>query len=148
MKAIVVYESMHGNTQAVAEAIANKLKEKGSVQVLKVDQMPAVKWDAVDLLVMGCPTYAFNMPPSVQKILKGLPKNTLADVQVAAFDTKMNLFGKFNNAASKLDKVLRKLGGKSVLSPQNFIVLDKEGPLAEGELARAEAWAEKMLVTF
>lgn len=147
MKSVVVYESFHGNTKAVAEAIAKKLKEKGSVQLVKVNQLPETKLEGVGLFVMGCPTYAFNMPQTVKNILKQMPKDALADVPVAAFDTKMDMFGKFNNAASKLDKALRKLGGKSTIGPENFIVLDKEGPLMEGEEARAEAWAQKVLDT-
>ena len=61
----------------------------------------------------------------------------------AAFDTsyKMSaLLARFT-AARKLARKLRNLGGKLVLPPETFHVEESEGPLYEGEVERAQAWA-------
>ena len=78
---------------------------------------------------------------------------------VAAFDTRtdmdtlngaMRLFGKFLNrlgyAAPKISSSLETKGGQVILSPEGFIVGDKEGPLREGELERAVTWGQQIAV--
>ena len=40
MKALVVYESMWGNTERVAEAIADGLRESMEVELVEVNQAP------------------------------------------------------------------------------------------------------------
>ena len=53
MRAVVVYESMYGNTHVVADAIGAGLKTAFDVSVVPVSQAsPAVLADA-DLLVVG-----------------------------------------------------------------------------------------------
>ncbi|BBH69955.1 hypothetical protein ACTI_66400 [Actinoplanes sp. OR16] len=59
MKALVVYESMFGNTEAVARALAEGLGESLDVIVADVQDRPAVG-DA-DVLVAGAPTHAFSL---------------------------------------------------------------------------------------
>ena len=58
MKALVVYESMFGNTELVARAIGAGL---GAGAVVKVARAPAFVPDDVDLLVVGAPTHAHGM---------------------------------------------------------------------------------------
>ena len=61
MKALVVYESMWGNTQRVAEAIAAGLRESMEVELVEVNQAPAEPAPEVGLIVAGGPTHAFSM---------------------------------------------------------------------------------------
>src|SRR4051812_43182176 len=61
MKALVIYESMFGNTRTVAEAIAEGLAEHLSTEVVEVGQAPTTVPDDVSLLVLGGPTHAFGM---------------------------------------------------------------------------------------
>ncbi|HLM17565.1 MAG TPA: flavodoxin family protein, partial [Acidimicrobiia bacterium] len=59
--AMVVYESMFGNTRAVAEAIADSLaRHFDRVDVLEADVAP-LTLDGVSLVVVGAPTHAFGM---------------------------------------------------------------------------------------
>ena len=58
--ALVVYESMFGNTRQIAEAIAAVLSERCTVQLVAVSQAPLEVHD-VDLLVVGGPTHALGM---------------------------------------------------------------------------------------
>ena len=60
-QALVVYESMFGNTEQVAEAIGEGLRSKVEAEVVRVDRAPEVLPDSLDLLVVGGPTHAFSM---------------------------------------------------------------------------------------
>src|SRR5689334_20719676 len=59
MKALVVYESMFGNTEKVARAVADGLSETFDVTVADVTGMPGTV--GVDLLVLGGPTHALGL---------------------------------------------------------------------------------------
>ena len=48
-------------------------------------------------------------------------------------------------AARRLAHKLRKLGGKRVVRPETFHVVEREGPLYDGEIERAGAWAASIL---
>jgi hypothetical protein len=48
-------------------------------------------------------------------------------------------------ASKKQSSKLRKLGGKRILSPEIFHVMDKKGPLFDGEFERAKEWTEIIL---
>jgi hypothetical protein len=69
-------------------------------------------------------------------------------VCIAAFDTsyKMSAFLARFTAAKRIDRKLRKLGGKRLVPPETFHVHEHhEGPLFDGEIERAKDWAESML---
>jgi len=61
MRALVVYESMFGNTEAIAGAIAVGLPEHVDVETVEVGTAPSVIGDDLDLIVVGGPTHAFGM---------------------------------------------------------------------------------------
>jgi flavodoxin len=61
MRALVVYESMFGNTQAIANAIVQGLSGRMRVEALEVGVAPATIDDDVALLVVGGPTHAFGL---------------------------------------------------------------------------------------
>jgi flavodoxin len=147
MKSLVVYFSKFGNTQKVAEAIAGPLGERGSVRVISIDQLTASDLSEVDLVVMGTPTHRMNLPEAVRPVFEVLPRRVLRGTPAAAFDTsyKMSPFLARFTAAKKLAQKLRKLGGKRIVPPETFHVVDREGPLYDGEIERAQAWAASIL---
>jgi len=147
MNALVVYFSKFGNTQKVAEAIAETLESAGSVRVLSLDQLTASDMKGVGLVVMGCPTHRMNLPEAMRPVFERLPKRILLDTPVAAFDTsyKMSWWLSHFTAAKRLARELRRLGGKRIVPPETFHVMEKEGPLYEGEIERARAWATSIL---
>jgi flavodoxin len=151
MQTLVVYFSKFGNTQKVAEAISERLGGNGYVRTMSSDELIADALQEVDLVVMGSPTHNMNLPKAVQPVFDNLPKRILRGTPVAVFDTsyKMSAFLSRFTAAKKLAKKLRKLGGKPLLPPETFHVMEREGPLFEGEMERAQSWAdsitEKML---
>jgi flavodoxin len=147
MKALVVYYSKFGNTQKVAEAIAGTLGSGGTARTVPMDEMAISDLAGSDLVVMGSPTHRMNLPEAVRPLLANLPKRTLGRTSVAAFDTsyKMSSWLARFTAARKLDKGLRKLGGKRIVPPETFHVVDSEGPLYDGEIERAQGWAGSIL---
>ena len=144
MNTLVIYFSKYGNTQKVAETIGTELRMNGNTHVLSLDVLtPSILQDA-DLVIMGSPTHRMNLPDAARGIFDQLPKRILKGKLVAAFDTsyKMNRFLNDFTAAKRLAHKQRKLGGKRLVSPETFHVMEREGPLYNGELERAKTWAE------
>lgn len=156
MKALVIYDSVYGNTEKIARAIGAGLEPAGEVQVLPVTEVHAGQLPDLDLLVFGSPTQAFGMIARPKEFLKNLPANAIKGVKVAAFDTRMSvqdvdskiytfMAGLFGYAAEKIEKGLKSIGGVPVIAPAGFLVTGREGPLKQGELERATAWAGEIL---
>ena len=58
-RALVIYESMFGNTRAVAEAIADGLRSRFETEIVEVRGAPVEIPDDVSLVVIGGPTVGF-----------------------------------------------------------------------------------------
>jgi flavorubredoxin len=61
MRALVIYESMFGNTQQVANAVGDGLARTLPADVVEVGHAQATVPVNVSLLVVGGPTHAFGM---------------------------------------------------------------------------------------
>ena len=151
MKALVVYYSKFGHTQMIAQAVADELTRiygsefglEDSAHTMHFQQVTPDTFEGIDLLVMGTPTHKMNLPLDVRPLFKRLPRRCLKGCAYAAFDTSYQLssFLQRFTASKRLSRKLKKLGGKRLLPPETFIVLEREGPLADGELRRATGWA-------
>lgn len=157
MKAAVIYESLYGNTEAIAKAVAEGVGQAGDVEIVEVSQAPEEVAIGVDLLVLGAPTHGHGMsrPASRESVdpeksdtgirewLERLP--AAPEVRVAAFDTRFDkprwLTG---SAALKISRRLRHLGCELILPPESFFVDHTEGPLRNGELDRAKRWGAEV----
>jgi flavodoxin len=151
MNALVVYYSEFGNTQQVAEAIAGVFLGADAARTLSADRLTAEELQGVDLVVMGTPTHKMNLPQAVRPLFEKLPRRILRGVPIAAFDTsyKMSAFLARFTAAKQVDRKLRKLGGKRLVSPETFHVHGHhEGPLYDGEIERGKTWAETILAEY
>jgi Flavodoxin len=160
VEALVVFESMFGNTQIIAKAVADGLSSRMSVDLVEVGDAPTVIGDDVELLVVGGPTHAFGMsrPGTRQGAAKQAEQGVvsagiglrewLAGVQggtrttaAAAFDTRFKkpsfLVG---SAARRAEKLLRKLGFRVAIPAESFFVAGAPGPLLDGEPDRARGW--------
>lgn len=151
MKTLIVYDSIFGNTEKVAQAMAEALAEQGAVTLRRVANVQPGDLADLGLLVVGSPTRAFRPTPATVAWLKALPAGALRGARVAAFDTRMNveqapailrfMAGLFGFAAKPISARLQKAGGALACPPEGFMVLGTEGPLQEGELERAASWA-------
>jgi flavodoxin I len=155
MKALIVYDSFFGNTEKVAQEIGKALSTHGFVSVVKADQVSPEQLEGVDLLILGSPTRAFTYSPNVKAFLRKLKADALKGVKVAAFDTRFHpeektskflkgLVKVFGYAAEPMLKTMEKKGGAQAVPASWFIVNGSEGPLKDGELERAAAWAEEI----
>ena len=142
MKTLVIYDSLNGNTKTVAQTIGDAIP--GEVEVLHVGDASASGLEAYDLLIVGAPTHGAKPSPDMGKFLDQIQARALEGVDVAGFDTRMTnrLITLFGTAAPKIAKALQKKGGTLVGPPGDFYVTGGEGPLKEGEVERAAAWAK------
>ena len=166
MKALVVYESMYGNTAAVAEAIADACRDRGfDAEASPVTAVSPVETAEVDVLIVGGPTHAHGMSslstrksavndtrndyaeatldPGLRTWMKGLPPG--AGRHAAAFDTRIDkplwLTG---SAARAVARRLDRRGFRVAVPPQSFLVTTGN-ELIRGELEHAAAWATKLV---
>ena len=147
MKALIVYDSVYGNTEKIARAIGEAITPAGEVKVLRAGEANPSELASIDLLVVGSPTHGGRPTPAVQDLLNKVAQESLGGIKVAAFDTRAtSKFAKiFGNAAGRIGRHLTRKGGVLVASPEGFFVTGTKGPLKEGELERAAAWAKGML---
>ena len=166
MRALVVYESMFGNTREIALAIAEGIGFHVPVETLEVATAPTTIPDDVTLLVVGGPTHAHGMSKPESRadsakragdrlVSRGAGiREWLETVRrggnrtaAAAFDTRIKgpeiLWGSASKGAAKH---LRSLGMRVVADPESFLVGGPTGPLfdrlVDGEVERARAWGE------
>jgi flavodoxin len=161
MKALVVYESMFGNTETIARAIADGLGETGEVTVASVAAMPSTA--GFDLLVAGGPTHAFGLSrPATREdaVRQGGPgaaeiglreyldvSPLLTGLAAATFDTKIAKPNVPGSAAHKAHRRLRRLGCRMLCPAESFRVTGTAGPLVDGETERARKWAAGLAAT-
>lgn len=158
MKALIVFDSLYGNTEKIARVIGDTLRTRMEVEILRVSEVKPAQLAGQDLLIAGSPTHGFQPSPATKEFLKVLPAWALTAKKVAAFDTRMPkgeidssvfflkyLVKMFGFAAEKIDKRLQALGGSALVPPAGFYVHGREGPLYEGELERAVEWAKGIL---
>jgi flavodoxin I len=142
MKALVVYDSLYGNTEQVAEQIAGALKERAEVRAVRAEQARPEDFEGLDLLALGGPTQGHGASATIKTTLERIPQGLLNGVAMIAFDTRYRkpewLTG---SAAGKISEGLLDMGCWPLLPEESFFIATSKGPLEEGELERAAAWA-------
>jgi hypothetical protein len=166
MRAMIVYESMFGNTRVIADAIAKGLEPVGIVVVVPVPEAGREMLADADLLVVGGPTHFHGMSRARTRKWAAAtaqkPKNDLVldrDAQgpgvrdwlrslgqghtkVAAFDTRFKGPAVLRGKASRvISRKLRRHGFEVVLKPESFFVT-LQNQLEPGEEARAQEWGK------
>ncbi|HVT75937.1 MAG TPA: flavodoxin domain-containing protein [Acidimicrobiales bacterium] len=166
MRAVVVYESMYGNTRQIAEAIAEGLGGDATtcaVAFVTDDDL------AADFLVVGGPTHAHGMSrASTRKsaedrvrlgqadahmderadmatgVREWLETVDLTGMAAAAFDTRVHAPSFFTGRASRgIARRLRHAGAIVIGDPTSFFVKNEE--LLDGELDRARAFGASLV---
>jgi flavodoxin len=170
MTALVVYESLWGNTAAIAHAVAEGIGP--GTRVAHTGEADPAEAATVDLLVIGAPVHAFGLPTSGTKAsvatrhlapgdlepeLNQPPvRDWLARIEsgtgiAAAFDTRVR--GPLGRGgASKIEKLLESKGFRVAHVSQGFLIANEKNPkspasmLREGEIERAREWGAKLAV--
>jgi hypothetical protein len=156
MQAIVVYESLWGNTAAIARAIAGGIGPE--TRALSTAEASGTAIADADLIVAGAPVLAFALPsdkmraslgadpgkaptppdlshPSMRSWLDALPEG---HGRSAAFETR--IWWSPGGATAAIVHALERAGYRPVAKPRRFIVKGAYGPLRNGELERARLW--------
>lgn len=163
MTVLVVYESMFGDAQQIAEAIAAGISESRPVSCVEVGKAPDTLGPEMTLLVVGGPNHAFGLPrpqsraeaaerteePLVSQG-RGLREwlevvSAEAPTRAATFDTRMDhpkALTRMDHASRASAKRLKRAGFQIVTDSQHFLVSDVQGPLVAGELDRAQQWGQ------
>lgn len=161
MTALIVVESMFGNTRKIADRLAEALSERISVHVVDVADAPTVLPPDTTLLLVGGPTHVFGMSrastreSAQQQGAAADPARGIREwlgqvdgtsgVPAAAFDTRTDHRFVPGRAARGASHRLARLGCLIVEAPLSFHVTGTGGPLAEGEEERATAFGQRLL---
>jgi flavodoxin len=159
VKAVVVFESHWGNTEAVARAIAEGIGPE--TVVLHTDEAVGDAVAGLDLLAAGAPVMAFSLPrdgalelvaqdtkaprpadvshPLLRSWLDSVPPGSAL---FATFETR--IWWSPRGATGTIEGKLRKAGYRRLAKGERFIVSGGYGPLRDGELERARAWGASL----
>jgi len=168
MKAVVIYESMYGNTHQIANAISDGLRQSAEVLVVPVGEADAELVKSADVVVVGGPTHAHGMShagtrkgavDAAEKPGSDLVLDPDADdpglrewftsldhvfTNAAAFDTRFDLPAAVTGRASKgIARKLRHHGATLIAEPESFFV-KKDNRLEPDEETRAREWGGKL----
>ena len=163
MTALIVFESLFGNTEELARAVAEGIAAAGGdVEVERADRAADRIGDDVSLLVVGGPTHAFSMTRASTRedaVVKGAPDEHAGSgirewierveprtaLPVVTFDTRIPVRMLPGSAAKSAAKALRHRGFDRARQGETFWVVDMYGPLKDGELDRARAWGRSLV---
>jgi len=163
MRAVIVYESLFGNTKMLSDAIAAALRARYEVVVIRAADASLEYLAQADLIVLGAPTHAHGMSqpgtrrgtanqgvapevamaPGMRELLTKLVATR--DCAAVAFDTRVRGPRWLTGSASRgIAGRLRRAGFRVLVPPESFLVTGTRGPLVEGEVERAGRWGETL----
>lgn len=130
-KAIILYDSVYGNTKKVAMSLSRGLEAGG----LYVDSCSIQDFDNIELknyevIGIGGPTHFHGASKHLKSFLKRIKYLKMEDKYGFAFETKGD-FRLAGSAARRVTRYLKKMKLKIIHPTFTGIVLNKEGPLQE-----------------
>jgi hypothetical protein len=167
MRVEIAFESMFGDGQVIAKAVAKGLSDSGlAVEIHEVGVTPRNVDDDVALLVVGGPNHAFGLSRESSRAdaAESAPEGIIsanggirewlgeltegsAQTRVATWDTRLDhprILAKMDHAAGTIRRKLNRLGYGTCLGEEHFAVVALEGPLAPGEEDRAYEWGKEL----
>lgn len=142
MRTLIVYDSKYGNTGTLAREMASAIGDAATVSDCEQFQLSML--EDVELLIIGCPTQKWTASPMARETAFIIGESVSSHgLRVAAFDT--GFYGPFSGSgAAKLAGMMREAGFEVVTEPERFLVRHLNGPLEDGEAARARDWAKRL----
>jgi hypothetical protein len=160
MRAIIVFDSMFGNTRQIAYAIADGMRTYADVEIFTVDDAPRRLDERVGLVVIGGPTHAHGLSTQTSRRVNthqaaqgatagriGLKEWLIGlatpsrPLTVATFDTRFSKPRWLTGSAAVLTaRWLVRRGCNLIAPPESYYVEHGAGPLMAGELDRARRW--------
>jgi flavodoxin len=143
-KAIIVYESVYGNTKKIAEAISQGINRVEGVEcvIKKTGEIHTDDLCDYDAILFGCPNH--NQEPALN-LVRFIDRAAIVHLKAkigATFDTYTG--GNKDVAVVKLEKtILEKLPGISLDGRLSAKVTSRKGPLAEDEESKAQEFGNK-----
>jgi|ERR1017187_7474799 hypothetical protein len=172
MRALIVYESMYGNTHAVADRIGAGFRSEDDVRVVSVREATADQVDWADLLIVGGPTHVHGLSrpgtrttarnaaakpgsrltldpsadgPGLREWFKTL--GSLHGKDASAFDTRLDGPAMFTGRASRaITRDLQAGGARLAVEGESFLI-NRENVLLPGETERAVRWGATLATT-
>ena len=163
--ALVIFESMYGNTHVIADHVADGLRAVFTTDVVSAATAIPERMAGVDLVVVGSPTHVHGLPgersrkaaataiekspddlvlepdalgPGLRELFAQLDAGSRT--AAAAFDTRIGGPAIFTGRASRgIARRLRDHGFRLITAPESFLV-DKHNRLLDGEADRATSW--------
>ena len=157
MKALIVYDSVFGNTAKVAMSMEAAIKSKCEVKAVQASAFSSDLLQGCTHLFIGSPTRSFQPTALIKRLIVKLSKKELENIQVCVFDTRMDvekvdvkiltLFtGWFGYANDTMQRKLKRKTASRVIPDSGYLVKESEGPLEDGELERAATWAVEQVM--
>jgi hypothetical protein len=168
MRAVVVYESMFGNTHTVAAAVGAGLEESCEVTVAPVAEATLELVAGADLLVVGGPTHVHGMTSGTSRSAAGDQAEKDEDLHLephadgpglrdwldvlpgadgrpaAAFDTRVTGPALLTGRASRaIARALKRHGYQLTGEPTSFLV-DRHNHLEDGQEQAALEWGRTL----
>jgi hypothetical protein len=168
MRALVVYESMYGNTHVVASNIADGLRAEHEVILVPVGEAIGELLAWADLVIVGGPTHMHRLSTVSSRRMAAQAAASQANglkldpgagglglrewfgdiparrVLAATFDTRINGRPAFTGRASRsIRSLLKRHGYHVIAAPESFLVTSRSALLG-GEAARAHRWGASL----
>ncbi|MFX1300040.1 MAG: flavodoxin family protein [Promethearchaeota archaeon] len=158
VKVLIAYDTKYGNTQRVAELIADGLKAAGAEAV--VENMKKVKVEEVagfDAILMGSPNHMGRPTRTFKKFVGKLQKANMKDKTLAAFDTYVGQKdeqeiihpggGEFQKALRRMEEQLEaKFPNLKLIAPGLSIAVGgMKGPILDADLPNCRAFGQKIV---
>lgn len=121
MNIAMIYFSGTGNSKYIVDYLGNKLKENNhNVKIYNIEQNPIIPIDT-DLLVIGGPIYAGNVPEKlIRWVLRNVPESSANSIVYSTSAGLINAHG-VDSLAKKLSKKgYNVLAKETYLMPRNF----------------------------
>jgi len=147
MKALIVFDTKHGNTQKVAELIADGINsvDGNETKVANVNDVDLNEEKTYDLIVIGSPNHVGSHIKSIKKFINNLPTANLKFNSFAVFDTYM---GKdFEKAVKKMEKQSNEKFPDSTMALPGLSIEvgGMKGPIVDEDLSKCKEYGIKLV---